>query len=87
MESHHPIMRKLRDLGGQTYRYTNRQGAVIPVMNWLLPEGGTIVSEHEFIKLLGMWFVMGYYKVNWVWQDWWSKEDIRIGIGYLFHFN
>ena len=60
---------------------------MLPGMNRRLPEGGLHVSEHEFIKWLGMWLVMGCYKRNWGLRDWWSKDDIRIGRGPPFRLN
>ena len=62
-------------------------GTMLPGMNRRLPEGDPHVSEHEFIKWLGMWLVMGYYEVNWGRLDWWSKNNIRIGRGSPFGLN
>ena len=52
------------------------KGTMLPGVNWSLPEGDPHVSEHDFIKWLGMCLVMGCYKGNWGWRYWWSKDDI-----------
>ena len=59
------------------------EGAMLPGMNWCLPEGGPRLSEHDFTKWLGI----GCYEENWGWRDWWSKYDIIIGRGSPFHLN
>ena len=38
------------------------KGIVLPGMNWRLPDGDPHVSEHNFIKWLGMWSMMGCYE-------------------------
>ena len=38
---------------------------MLPGMNRRLPGGRPNVSEHEFIKWLGVWLVMGCYEENW----------------------
>ena len=39
---------------------------MLPGMNRRLSEGVPNVSEHDFIKWLEMWLVMGCYEGNWV---------------------
>ena len=63
------------------------KGTMLPGMNRRLPDVDPHVSEHEFIKWLGMWLVIGCYEGNWGRQDWWSKDDIRIGKGPPFRLN
>ena len=41
------------------------KGTMIPGTNRRLPGGDTHVSEHDLIKWLGMWLMMGCYKGNW----------------------
>ena len=50
------------------------KGTMFPVMNSVLPEGDTHVSENYFIKWLTMWLVMGCYEGNWGCRYWWSQE-------------
>ena len=45
------------------------------------------MSEHEFIKWLGMRFVVVCDKEKWGRKYWWSKEDILIGKRYSFRLN
>ena len=52
------------------------KGTMILGMNRCLPEGVPHVTEHDFIKWLGMWLVMGCYEGNWDRQDRWSKDNI-----------
>ena len=63
------------------------KGNMLPGMNWRLPEGSPHVSGNKFIKWLGMWLVMGCYKVNWGRRYCWSKDDIRIGRVSPFRLN
>ena len=63
------------------------KGAMLPGMKQSLPEVDPHVSEHEFIKWLGMCLVMRCYKGNWGLKDWWSKDNILIGIGAPFRLN
>ena len=46
------------------------KGTMLPGMNRRLPEGGPHVSEHELIKWLGVWLVMGCYEGNWGRRYW-----------------
>ena len=63
------------------------KGTMIPWMNRHLHEGDNYVSEHEFIKWLGVWLVVRCYEGKWGLRDWCSKDDIWIGRGYLYHIN
>ena len=56
-------------------------------MKWRLNEVDPHVSEHEFIKWLGIWLVMVCYKGIWGRRYWWSKYDIQIGRGSPFRLN
>ena len=60
---------------------------ILPGMKQLLTEGDPNVSEHELIKWLGVWLVIGFYEGNWGRQYWWSKDDIKIVRGSPFCLN
>ena len=63
------------------------KGIMLSGMNQHLTEGDPHVSEHELIKWLEVWLVMGCYRGNWGRQYWWSKDDIKIFRGAPFCLN